>query len=591
MDYWLDILNMTLIFSVFAMSLNLLMGYAGQVSVAHAAFGAIGGYTAAYVSAHTGLGFWEGLALGALAAGAVGFVVSLPALRLNPEYLILLTIAVSSIVLAVVGAVSELGGTYGMVADKPANLGAWLGGRLQFPHQWTPFLLVATVLVFGICWRFGESPWGRILRGIRDDEIAVRALGRDVFAFKSIMFTLTAAMAGLAGVLLFYYNQLASPSVYGFNVSLQIFAMTVFGGLGNLFGSILGAAVLQLLQPVLEMTIRIDPDQAFLIQLVVFGVGLAVMMRVRPQGLIPEGASLLGKRKREEGVKVAPESPRTSTPSAAAAASRLMHEPPLVLEVCGLNKSFGGIVACRDLNLYLKQGRIAALVGPNGAGKTTVFNLLTGAISAASGSVRLRGHEILGLGPDRIARLGMARSFQNLRLFPRLSALDNVMLGCREPSDRFWRWPPGAKGGENLVDLFLLPGITRAVERRNRERAYEWLRSVGLANVAASPAGSLSFGQQKLVSLARLLGADADVLLLDEPASGVDSRWVESILDLVVRMRNDGKTICIVEHSLHVVERLADTVFFMELGHITAEGRVSDLTRNPRLAEVYFGTL
>ena len=591
MDYWLDILNMTLIFSVFAMSLNLLMGYAGQVSVAHAAFGAIGGYTAAYISAHTSLGFWEGLSLGALAAGAVGLVVSLPALRLSPEYLILLTIAVSSIVLAIVGAVSELGGAYGMVADKPADLGAWLGGQLQFPRQWTPFLLVVTALVFGVCWRFGESPWGRILRGIREDEIAVRALGRDVFAFKVTVFTSTAAMAGLAGVLLFYYNQLASPSVYGFNVSLQIFAMAVFGGLGNLFGSILGAAVLQLLQPVLEMAIQIDPGKAFLTQLVVYGVGLAVMMRVRPQGLIPEGATLFRQPKGADGSDLALQATQRIAPAAIAAAPAPAQEPPTVLEVRGLSKSFGGIVACRDLNLDLKQGRIAALVGPNGAGKTTVFNLLTGVIQANSGSVRLREREIRGLGPDRIARLGMARSFQNLRLFPRLSALDNVMLGCREPSDEFWRWPQGAKGGENLVDLFLLPGVAEAVERRNRERAHEWLRSVGLADVADAPAGSLSFGQQKLVSLARLLGTDADVLLLDEPASGVDSRWVDNILDLVVRMRNDGKTVCIVEHSLHVVERLADNVFFMELGHITAEGNIADLAGDPRLAEVYFGTL
>src|SRR6202034_1063266 len=208
MDFWLDILNMTLIFSVFAMSLNLLVGYTGQVSVAHAAFGAIGGYTAAYLSANLGSGFADGLLVGFLAAGLVGFAVSLPALRLSPEYLILLTIAVSSIVLAIVGAVTELGGAYGMVADKPADLGPF-GGPLLFPHQWVPLLLVVTALIYLFCWRMGESPWGRILRSIRDDEIAVRALGRDVFAFKVTVFTLTAAMAGLAGVLLSYYNQLA----------------------------------------------------------------------------------------------------------------------------------------------------------------------------------------------------------------------------------------------------------------------------------------------------------------------------------------------------------------------------------------------
>jgi ABC-type branched-subunit amino acid transport system permease subunit len=263
MDYWVDIFNITLIFSIFSMSLNLLMGYAVQVSVAHAAFGAIGGYTAAYLSANLGAGFFEGLVFGSAAAGLIGLVVSLPALRLSPDYLILLTIAVSSIVLAIVSAVTELGGACGMIADKPADLGPWLGGQLLYPHQWIPVLLIVSGLVFLLCRRFGESPWGRVLRAIRDDDIAARALGRDVFAFKVAVLTSTAAMAGLAGVLLYYYNQLASPSVYGFNVSLEIFAMTVFGGLGNLYGSILGAAVLQLLQPLLEIAVRVDPGRAF----------------------------------------------------------------------------------------------------------------------------------------------------------------------------------------------------------------------------------------------------------------------------------------------------------------------------------------
>ena len=257
----------------------------------------------------------------------------------------------------------------------------------------------------------------------------------------------------------------------------------------------------------------------------------------------------------------------------------------------GLSKSFGGIVACRDLDLDLQRGRIAALVGPNGAGKTKVFNLLTGALRADRGSVRLNGEDVRGLAPDAIARKGMVRSFQNVRLFARMTALENVMLGVREASGEWWRWPSGTRGGENLADLFLLPGVAARVERETRDRALEWLRLVGLSDVADTPAGALAFGQQKLVSFARLLGTDADVLLLDEPASGVDSRWVDSILQLVVTMRGLGKTVCIVEHSLHVVEQLADTVFFMELGHITAQGSIGELTSNPRLAEVYFGTV
>lgn len=430
-------------------------------------------------------------------------------------------------------------------------------------------------------WRLGESAFGRILRGIREDESAARALGHDVYAYKLTVFAVTSAMAGLAGGLLFYYNQIVSPSVYGLDVSLKIFAMTIFGGLGNLFGSVVGAAAIQLIQPILENVVAMDPGRAFLIQLVIYGFGLVLLMRIRPQGLIPEGASLLPRRPLM--VPARARDVAGTAPSGTSTADR-------VLEVRGLAKRFGGIVACRDLDIDLHAGRIAALVGPNGAGKTTVFNLLTGAIRPDAGSIRLRGAELRSLSPDVVARHGMVRSFQDVRLFPRLPALDNVMLGVREPAGETWRWPSRAMGGGNLADLFLLPATTRRVEREAREKAMEWLSLVGLEEAARAPAGSLSFGEQKLLSLARLLATDADVLLLDEPASGMDARWVDRMLEMTDFMRRAGKTICIVEHSLHVVEQLADTVYFMELGRITAQGQVKDLASDPRLAEVYFGT-
>ena len=593
MDYWFDILNLVLIFSIFTISLNLLVGYAGQVSVAHAAFGAIGGYIAAYLSAKADCGFWTVLATGTAGAGIVGMVMSLPALRLAPEYLVLLTIAVSSIVLTIVGAVPALGGAYGMVADTAADLSPLSGGELLFPHQWVLPLIGFTVFTYLVCHRMGESAFGRVLRGIRDDEVATRALGCNIFATKVVVFGLTSAFAGLAGVLLYFYNQIASPSVYGLNVSLKIFAMTIFGGLGNFAGSILGAAVLQLLQPMLEKIVRLDPGHAFLIQLVIYGLGLVVLVRVRPQGLLPEGASLWHWRRRPQATPatvVETDAPAIS-PAGASPSRGAGQMDETILKVRGLSKSFGGIHAVRGLDFDLSRGRITALVGPNGAGKTTVFNLLTGALTPDAGSIELLGENVRGLPPDRIARKGMVRSFQDVRLFSRMTAAENVMLGIHEAAAEFWRWPSGTRGGENLVDLFLRPGEARRVEERARTHALELLHLVGLASFAETPAGALSFGQQKLVSFARLLGTDADVLLLDEPASGIDSRWVDGILDLVAFMRDAGKTICIVEHSLHVVERLADTAIFMELGRITAQGTIAELTRDPRLAEVYFGTV
>lgn len=627
MDYWWDILNLVSIFSVFSISLNLLVGYTGQVSVAHAAFGAIGGYLAAYLGVHAGLAYIPALIVGGAGAGIAGAVVGLPALRLGPEYVILLTIAVSSIVLSIVSAVPALGGALGLVSSTSATLAPFSGTALVYPHNWVIPLLVVAAVTYLICRRFGESAWGRVLRGIRDDDVATRSLGYSVATYKCAVFGITAAMAGVAGVELFYYNQLASPDVYGFSVSLEIFAMVVFGGLGNFAGSVVGAATLELLQPLLQKVINVDPNNSFLIQLVIYGLGLVILMRLRPQGLLPEGTTLWDvvrqpmRRARlarlEPVTSVAPaldvvvaptetvletaDTPGATAAVAATATSALERDPvphpaahtspEVLLRVEGLNKRFGGIVACRDLSLELCRGEITALLGPNGAGKTTVFNLLTGTLRSDSGSIRLRGQELRGLKPDKIARLGMARSFQDVRLFARMTALENVMLAVRGADEDWWRWPGGVQGGQNLADLFLFPRVARRVENETRDRAMEWLELVGLGGVAATPVSALAFGQQKLVSLARLMATDAEVLLLDEPASGVDTRWVDSILGVVAHARAAGKTVCIVEHSLHVIEQLADTVFFMELGHVTARGTVAELTGDPRLAEVYFGTV
>src|SRR5262249_8522883 len=250
----------------------------------------------------------------------------------------------------------------------------------------------------------------------------------------------------------------------------------------------------------------------------------------------------------------------------------------VVLEARGISKRFGGIVAADSLDLDLRKGTITALVGPNGAGKTTVFNLLTGFIRPDAGSVKLNGTELVGLSPDKVARLGLVRSFQDVRLFNRISCLQNVMLAVQH------------QPGENLAKLTLGGTAARRGEPVTRDKAMEWLTFVGMTDFAEAPAASLSYGQTKLVSLARALATEADVLLLDEPASGIDTKWVDTMLDLVEAVREQGRTVCIVEHNLHVVGRLADHTYFMELGRITAQGTIAELSNSPRLAEAYFGT-
>jgi branched-chain amino acid transport system permease protein len=239
--------------------------------------------------------------------------------------------------------------------------------------------------------------------------------------------------------------------------------------------------------------------------------------------------------------------------------------PAPILELRGLSKAFGGVQAVHDLTFALPEGRTTALIGPNGAGKTTIFNLITGTLEPDAGQVLLRGDDITAMPMHQVARRGVARTFQDVRIFGRISALENVRLAV----------PGRARNGQD--------------DRSAIERAREQLAFVGLEEHAGTPVADLAFGDQKLVSLARVLATGAEVILLDEPASGIDARWLEKTLDLMAALREQGKTVCIVEHNLEVVERLADHVVFLEAGTVTAEGTMQELKSQSRLVEAYFG--
>jgi branched-chain amino acid transport system ATP-binding protein/branched-chain amino acid transport system permease protein len=582
LTYWIDVLNQALIFGVFALSLNLLMGYAGQVSIAHAAFGAVGGYLAGYLAQEHGWAFGPALALGVAAALVFGLIVSLPALWLAGEYLILLTLSVQIITLVVITSIAAFGGLTGLSAIPGISL---FGSVLLTPQDFLKLLVPVLVLVFLLMRRVAGSPAGRVLRGIREDELATQSLGKDVFAYKSQVFALTAGLAGLAGVLLVYYNGVVAPGMFGFSVSMTIIVMVIVGGSANLYGTLVGTALVVASGPFFQKVIKLSIDKSSLAQLLAYGVALVAVLRWRPQGLVPEGVTpgaLVSWLRRRGG---AASRPPAREPAAQPGrlrippTARLLEDGPVVaLEAKGLSKSFGGIRAVEGLDLSLERGQITGLIGPNGAGKTTVFNLLTGALKPDHGTVLLGGREISGLPPHRIARAGMVRSFQDVRTFARLSVLENVMMGV------------SGQRGERM-SIVLSPVPLRPGDRRTRDRALEWLDFVGLAERANEPAGSLAFGEQKLVALARVLATDAEVLLLDEPASGIDKRWSDHMIEHIARLPEAGRTVCIVEHNLNVVQRLAQKICFMHEGSVTAEGTMAELSGQERLQEAYFGSM
>jgi ABC-type branched-subunit amino acid transport system ATPase component len=247
------------------------------------------------------------------------------------------------------------------------------------------------------------------------------------------------------------------------------------------------------------------------------------------------------------------------------------------MTIRGLSRAFGGIQAVDDCTFDLAPGIITGLIGPNGAGKTTIFNLITGFLRPDRGSIHFRGEELVGLAAWQIERLGLARTFQHLRLWGKMTVLQNVMLGRRAPR------------GENVVTLFLQPGRVGAEERRLRQHGMEVLDFFGLAHRAHELAEDLAYPEQKLLSMARIFASEADVLLLDEPTSGLDTESLRKIVPLVRRLVERGKTVLLIEHNMELITELSDTVVFLHQGRVMATGQPADITRDPALTEIYFG--
>jgi branched-chain amino acid transport system permease protein len=571
------------IYAIYAISLNVLLGFTGQLSVAQAAFGAVGGYIAAYLGLDHGWAFIPCLLVGAGGAGVAGMLASLPASYLDARYMILLTLALSTAILAIVGAIPALGGDTGLTSLPFPSV---FGTTLLEPSQWFKVVLVIALIVLAICWRMVHSPFGRVLRGIRDDEVATRGVGKNVVRYKVTVFGVTAAMAGIAGALISYYDSSIQPGAFDLSQSLEIVAMIVIGGTANLLGSVLGATLLTLVSYVLSNVVNLSSTVTGYVQLFIYGALIIAFMMLLPQGLLRERWTLERLWARLRHHPTASDEHAVTADELAAATQAVApvngHSADgagrIALEARGLRKYFGGIRAADELDLELRTGQITGLIGPNGAGKTTVFNLLTRVIPPDAGVVTLTDQVVTDWTPNRIARSGMSRSYQDVRIFGRMSVLENVLIAIPH------------QPGESLFGLFFRPWAVHKFEREARLRALEHLQFVGLADQADAEASSLAFGEQKLLALARLLATEAEVLLLDEPASGIDIDGVEVMLQLIEQLRDRGKCVCIVEHNLHVVERLADRVYFMEAGRITAEGTMTELMGQERLSEVYFGS-
>jgi branched-chain amino acid transport system permease protein len=588
--------NITGLFCLTIVGLDLLTGIAGQVSLGQAGFMAIGGYTSAILAVHYNVPTLLGLVAGTCASALVAVLLGLVCGRLRGMYLAIVTLAFGILVEGLANGLNITGGPSGIAGIPPFSVGSF-----SFDTDNRVFYLVWALVGVALILSFNlvRSNRGRILRAMHGDQVGARSLGLHVTRAKIAVFVISACMASIAGSLYASYFRYLSPDQVGSSESLTLITMLAIGGMGTLFGPLIGVALLTYLP--LE-------SQSFAnSSMLVTGVLLVVFLRYLPAGIwggVLEGVTrartglpgLLSGRRTSPAPGLIPEaavpgadpagpvagSPQASEPPAAEgepapAANGRERDGGPALEVRGLSKSFGGVAAVQDASFTVPDGSLTALIGPNGAGKSTMFNLITNLYRPDRGEVILRGKPIGGLRSDRITSLGLFRTFQTARVFPQLSVLDNVLVGG---------YRLGRAG--YLAQALRLPR-SRREEREMEARALALLRVMGLADRADQRAAVLPLAAQKYLELARSLMARPSVVLFDEPAAGMNDAETAELGMILRAIRDTGHTVVVVEHNMSLVMGVCDQVVVMDAGSVIAAGPPQAVQNDPLVISAYFG--
>ncbi len=574
----MNIVVFAMIFALPAIGLSLLMGLAGQVSLGHAAFFAIGAYTHAILLTKLNLPGPVAASIGVVAAMLVALLVGLPLMRLRGHFLALATLGLGFIVMIAVREWDVTGRTTGIYGiPRPEIFGIAIDNNGFFLWFVTPFVVLGLILSLNLT----RSRAGRALSAVNDSELAAECVGVNTYSLRLKVFVLSAGFAGLGGVFYAYHVAIVSPQTAEFHLSVSFLLMVVIGGLGSVWGALAGAFLVQFLgEGMREIIPAVFPGATGEVQLLGYGIVLILVILLIPGGLYQAVTTLwnrlpfAGKRSTSEAhphifeVDAAiPPLPTVSTPLAAG-------EPILV--VSGLTKQYGGVVAVKDVNLTVRAGTILGLIGPNGAGKTTCFNMISGALAPTAGTVTFMGKTISGRKPHVAATYGLTRTFQNLQVFTSTDVVGNVYMG---------RYRLGRAG--ILRGMLGLQGQEQGTQRA---AAREILQSMHLTDVADNMAAALPFGKQRIMEVCRALAAEPALLLLDEPMAGLSSTEREIMAELLRRLRTAGLTIVLVEHDVAQVMSLADTVAVLDEGELIAYGDPESVRTDPAVVVAYLGT-
>ena len=562
-NYFIHIASLIGVFTIVAVGMNILVGMTGLVSLGHAGLFAVGAYTSALLGTRLEVSFWLSAVAAIVVTGAVGSVLALAALRARGIYLAMVTIAFGIIVEQVALDQDEFtGGFMGISGIPYPSIG-------DFTFS-APYRLYLIVVLAGLClWLSGNlqrSRWGRGLLAVRESWVAAESLGVSRYRMETMAFALSAALAGLGGALFAAQNAFIAPSIFAFDLSILMLLFVILGGLGTVWGPAIGTAVLVLLPEFIAGFTHV--------RLVIYGAVMLACLYFMPQGI---AGFFEGRRRERMRAQYRLPPPDIEGLKESIARRQMPGRSGALVEIAGLSKVFGGLVALDDLTMEIRPGAIHSVIGPNGAGKTTLVNVLSGFYRPEGGEVRFAGDRVTGWPAHRLATRGVARTFQATRLFPQLTVLANVMVGLHQHMDY------------GLAPALLSTPGSRGEERRAEAQALAALEIVGFHGDPLVSAGNLAFGHQRLVEIARALVTHPVLLLLDEPAAGLSSSEIETLDKLIVRIRDLGVTVLLIEHHMDLVMEISEWVTVLDYGRKIAEGPPDVVQADPQVVEAYLG--